>query len=416
MRVAQVLRKLNPAEWSGTEMAVQRLLEGLRAQGIDPVVYCPRLAGANGHDDPFVRSGFEVQRFRAFVPVLGMPRERKRQLVAVGGNLMSFGLVTSLWRDRDISLVHTHTLGRLGGIALTVAKRRQVPFVVTIHGGAFDLPDKLKQTFNAPLDKGWEWGKLFGLLFQAHRLFRDADAILTCNPKEAALLEQRLPGKRIVVQPHGVPVELYRRDHRAAAGAAFPQLKGRQVLLCLGRIDPVKNQRWLIERAPELFRRHPEAVLVLVGPSTDEPYGNEISERIRRDGLDGRVVLTGGFPANDPRVIGLMQSAQALLVPSLSETFGLVILEAWAAGLAVITTRASGPAALVKDGENGFFFDLERPEGFYQVVDRLLEDRAVGARLAQNGGRVAERFSIEELAARVKTLYQHLIEEKQCAT
>src|SRR5947207_2231564 len=95
-----------------------------------------------------------------------------------------------------------------------MAKQRQVPFVVTIHGGVLDLPQHLKRSFNTPLEQGWEWGKLFGLLFQSHRLFRDADAILTCNAKEAALLQEKFPAKRILVQPHGVPVELYREDHR----------------------------------------------------------------------------------------------------------------------------------------------------------------------------------------------------------
>src|SRR5690349_24413419 len=187
MRVAHLLRKLDPAEWSGTEMAIQRLFDGLRANGVDPVVYCPRLQ-TNGAQDPLRSSGFEVQRFKAFVPILGLSRQRKRQLVSVGGNLLSFDLLPTLWRDRDLAVMHAHTLGRIGGIALTVAKQRQVPFVVTIHGGVLDLPENIRRSFNAPIEHGWEWGKLFGLLFQSHRLFRDADAILTCHEKEASLL------------------------------------------------------------------------------------------------------------------------------------------------------------------------------------------------------------------------------------
>ena len=203
MRVAHLLRKLDPAEWSGTEMAIQRLFDGLRASGVDPVVYCPRLENGPGKN-PLSDSGFEVQRFRAFVPVVGLSRQRKRQLVSVGGNLMSFDLIPSLWRERDLAVMHAHTLGRIGGIALTIAKRRRLPFVVTIHGGVLDLPDKIKQSFNAPVSGGWEWGKFFGILFQSHRLFCDADAILTCNAKEAALLQEQFPHKRVLVQPHGV--------------------------------------------------------------------------------------------------------------------------------------------------------------------------------------------------------------------
>lgn len=415
MRVVHLLRKLDPAQWSGTETAIRRLFDGLRMHGVSPVAYAPRLEH-NGKDDPLTRAGYEVQRFRAFVPVLGLPPQRRRQLVAVGGNLMSFGLFPALWRDKDFSLIHTHTLGRLGGIALSMAKRRRVPFVVTIHGGVFDLPEKLKASFNAPCSDGWEWGKLFGLLFQSHRLFRDADAILSCNGKEAALLQARFPEKRVEVQPHGVPLDIYRRDQRAAAQSAFPQLADRQVLLCLGRIDPVKNQSWLIEQAPLIFQRHPRALLVLAGPCTDEAYGTLIQQRIQQLGLSDRILLTGGLPAGDPRLLGLLQSAQVLLLPSLSETFGLVILEAWAAGTMVISTRASGPSALVADGENGWLFDLDNPAQFHQALDTTLRHPDAARQMAARGARISEQHSVERLAGGLKRLYEQLVEDRQCAT
>ena len=396
-------------------MAIQRLFDGLRANGVDPVVYCPRLERGRV-DDPIASLGFEVQRFRAFVPVLGLSAERRRQLVSVGGNLMSFDLIPSLWRERDLAVMHAHTLGRIGGIALTIAKQRHLPFVVTIHGGVLDLPEKIKQSFNTPVDHGWEWGKFFGVLFQSHRLFCDADAILTCNGIEASLLQEQFPSKRIVVQPHGVPVDIYRADQRHAALDAFPQIRGRQVLLCLGRIDPIKNQSWLLEQAPEIFRRYPRALIVLAGPCTDEPYGEQIRKTIQARGLGERVLLTGGLPPNDPRVVGLLQSAAALLLPSLSETFGLVILESWAAGTPVLSVRASGPAALIEQGHNGWLFDLDQPATFYQALARTLDEPGAAKEMARRGTAVSERYSVSALAATLKGLYEELIEEKRCTT
>ncbi|HZR15766.1 MAG TPA: glycosyltransferase family 4 protein [Verrucomicrobiae bacterium] len=414
MRVAHLLRKLDPAEWSGTEMAIQRLFDGLRGNGVDPVVYCPRLENG-ATTNPLSEAGFEVQRFRAFVPVLGLSRQRKRQLVSVGGNLMSFDLFPSLLRERDLAVMHAHTLGRLGGIGLTIAKQRRLPFVVTIHGGVLDLPDKIKKSFNTPMDRGWEWGKLFGVLFQSHRLFCDADAILTCNDKEAALLQQQFPTKRVLVQPHGVPLEIYQADQRSAALAAFPQISGRHVLLCLGRIDPIKNQSWVLEQSPAIFSQYPDALLVLAGPCTDEAYGQLIGERIAQADLRDKVLLTGGLPPNDPRVVGLLQSASALVLPSLSETFGLVILEAWAAGTPVLSARASGPAALVQSGHNGWLFDLEKPETFHAALRATLDHPEEAKQMARRGGSLAERYSVTALAARLKGVYEELIEEKRCA-
>jgi glycosyltransferase involved in cell wall biosynthesis len=406
---------LDPAEWSGTEVAVQRLVQGLRQYNVDSVVFCPRLEPGS-EPDALARSGFQVHRFRAFVPVLGISQEKRRQLVAVGGNLMSLDLVRALWRARGLSLLHTHTLGRLGGIGLTMARKRRIPFVVTIHGGALDLPAKLEAVFREGREVGWEWGKLFGILFKSHRLFKDADAILTCNPREAALLQERFPNKRVAVQPHAVPVEIYQQDQRAATRAAFPRLCDRQVLLSLGRLDPVKNQGWLLEQAPLIFKKHPRAMLVFAGPCTDESYGKSLDERLKQTGLQDRVLLTGGMAAHDPRLIGLLQSADLLLLPSLSETFGLVILEAWAAGTTVLASRTSGPAALIEHGVNGWLFDLDRPQSFHETVDWALNNSALVKEMARRGANIAAHYSIESLARRMKDLYAELVDQKLCAT
>src|SRR3954468_9802465 len=196
MRIAHLLRKYNPAEWGGTDTVIHQLFDSLRREGADSIVYCPRLPanasnGANGHNghaanghtvrDPLAEAGCLVRRFNACVPVWGLSDEQRRQMIAVGGNLMSFELLHSLWTAPRLSIIHSHALGRVGGIGLTVARRRKIPFVVTVHGGVYDLPPGLKESFGAPDIQGWEWGKLFGFLLRARRVLDDADAIVTCN-------------------------------------------------------------------------------------------------------------------------------------------------------------------------------------------------------------------------------------------
>jgi glycosyltransferase involved in cell wall biosynthesis len=415
MRTIQLLRKLDPAEWGGTEMAMQRLFDGLKGQGIKAIVYCPRTL-KSAEVDPLVRAGHDVQRFNAFIPVLGISETRRRQMVAVGGNLMSFDLVSSLWREKNISLIHSHALGRIGAIGRTIARRKQVPFVLTIHGGVLDLPENVKRSFNAP-EPGWEWGKVFGVLFQSHRLLQDADAILTCNAKEAALLREKLPEKRIIVQPHGIEPEKFQVDHRADARKAYPQICGRPMLLSLGRVDPIKNQAWLLERLPAILRKHPDILLVLAGACTDGPYGVLIDRTIPKLGLENKVLLTGGLPPGDPRLIGLLQEARAVILPSVSETFGLVILEAWAAGAMTLSSRTSGASALIEHGKNGWLFDLDQPEMFLELLNRTLADSARAAAMAECGAEKARSsYSLSAVASGVKRLYQELVEEKQCVT
>ncbi len=411
--VAYLLRKYNPREWGGTETAVKLLLDGVKAREVTPTIFAPRTEDFP-RSDPFTDSGYRVRQFGAFVPVAGISPQQRRQLVSIGGNLLSFSLPWMLWRAPGLSLIHTQTLGRLAGSALRVAAVRRIPFVVTIHGGVLDLSEQVREKLLEPLRGGTEWGKLFGFLVKSRRVLEDADAVVTCNETEAALLREKYPAQRIIVQPHGVSLRAFQEDRVAAAEEAYPRIRGKRLLLCLGRIDPVKNQRWLVAESAAIFRRHPDAFLVFAGSVTDEPYGEALRRDIERAGVEDRVLLTGGLPPGDPRLIGLLQKADALLSPSLSETFGLVFLEAWAANTTVIASRTSGACALIEEGRNGRLFDLSQPAGLHAAVDEALREDGARVSFANAGrGLVEAKYDLHVLAGRMRDLYDELIERKR---
>lgn len=133
MRAVHILRKYNSAEWGGTETAVLQLTSGLREHGVTSTIYCPELEKPP-KTDPLAEAGNQIKRYRAFVPVAGISEEQRAQLVSVGGNLMSVDLIWHLFRE-PASVIHSHAMNRIGGIGLTAAKFRKLPFVVTIHGG-----------------------------------------------------------------------------------------------------------------------------------------------------------------------------------------------------------------------------------------------------------------------------------------
>lgn len=413
MRIAHLLRKYDPAEWGGTETALERLLTGFAGLDVSSVIYAPRLPAPSTAADPLAAAGCAVRRFRAFIAIWGISTELRRQMVAVGGNVMSFDLPGALWREPGLDVIHSHALGRLGAIGRVVARRRGLPFVVSVHGGAYDLPAGVRAEMDRSNAGGWDWGRPLGLLLRARHLFAESDAIITVNAREAELIRARHPGRKVFVQPHGVPLALFAADHRAAARAAFPSIKDRAVLLVPGRIDPVKNQDWLVAQAADLARRHPRVLLVLVGACTHRVYGEALQARIAREGLGGHVLLAGKLPPGDPRLSGLFQEAQAVVLPSLSETFGLVILEAWAAGTPVLSSRTSGATALVEDGVNGLLFELADPASFHAAADRLLAQPERKAQWGAAGrAKVVSDYDTAVLAARMKRIYGELIEEK----
>lgn len=413
MHGAHVLRKYEPAEWGGTETAVLRLLNGLAGHGVRSTVWCP--AAAHRTDfDPIAAAGHAVRRFRAFVPVAGISAAQRRQLVSVGGNLMSVDLAWRLWREPRLDFIHSHALNRLAGVGAWVARRRRIPFVVTIHGGALDLPAQTHAQLVQPLEGGWEWGKIFGWILQSRRVLENADAVLTCNPREAELLRARYPRQRVIVQPHSVPTPVYERDQRAAARAAFPSLAGRDVLLSVARIDPTKNQAWLVAQLPALARRFPGVLLVLAGATTHAEYAATLQAAITRLGLADRVLCTGGLDPGSDVLVGLLQEARALVLPSTNETFGLVILEAWAAGTAVICSRTSGAASLVRHRENGWLFDIDDAAQFLAATTEALAQPTLTRACAERGRQLARtEYDAGVLAGRVRDLYQSLLAAKR---
>ena len=417
MRVAHILRKYDPSEWGGTETAVSALGEGLRARSIDSTVFCPALArgspAAHGCPDPLAAAGHRIARFRAFLPILGLPKANRQKLRSVGGNLISLEAPLMLLRAPGLSLIHSHSLNRLGAIGRVVARSRRIPFVVTIHGGALDLSPETREELARPARGGLDWGRLVGAVLRSRQLLQDADAVIALNDREGDLLRARFPKQRVRVSGNGINVGLYQADRRAAALAAFPELNGRPFVVMLGRLDPVKNQGWVLRESQRFLAAHPALHVVLVGADTDADYGDGLRRSAAASASADRIHFLGALPPRDPRLVGLLQLSAALILPSVSETFGLVLLEAWAAGTAVLSSRTAGALSLVKDGENGALFELREPDSFHAALGALLLDEPRRLALAAAGSALVEaRFDARAAVGRVIDLYRELCERK----
>jgi alpha-maltose-1-phosphate synthase len=407
-KIAHILRKYNPLEWGGTETALQRLIQGLKEHDVQSTVFCPKPDRETSFD-PIAEEGYAVHRFRSSLPIFGLSTKERDQMIAMGGNLLSFDLPWKLWQEPDLDVIHIHALGRLGATGCRIARLRKIPCVATIHGGALDLPDELRKSFTTSSRGRIEWGKAFGWLLGTRQLLRDVDAIVTCNGSEAALLRRHYPGQRVLTQPHSVPFPEYRKNHRKKARVVFPQIRDRDLLLSVARIDPVKNQKWLVEQLPPILERHPGALLVCAGASTNESYERELKILIREKGLENHVLLTGGLPPGDPSLIGLYQEAKMMVLPSIAEPFGLVILEAWAAGTPVLSNRTSGPLSFVEHRETGLFFDVSDPRSFHQAVDLVLTNPAERNHLVEKAEHVARtQYNTSVITSQMKDLYEEL--------
>ena len=326
-----------------------------------------------------------------------------------GGNLLSLPLLWSLLREPQVDLLHAHTGKRLGGIVRTAARLRGIPYVITLHGGHYDIPAGQMQQMLAPIRKSLEWGKPFGALFGSRRVLQDAAAVLCVGENEYRAARAALPEQRIELLPNGVDSEFFSDGDGDLFRKRYDIPAGRRIILCVSRIDYQKNQLALVKALPDILQQQPDAQLVLVGPVTIESYQRKLLQRIERLGLQGRVNLIPGLTADDPLLRGAYHAAEVFCLPSLHEPFGIVVLEAWAAGLPVVAARVGGIPSFTRHGEDVLHADPEQPATLARQLLGVMNNPEFAGRLAGNGQRRArQEYDWRVISHQLSTLYREL--------
>ena len=235
-----------------------------------------------------------------------------------------------------------------------------------------------------------------------------SDAILASSQDEAAQLE-RLYGavpERIEIVPPGVDHHLFFPGDKRAARAELGLGDG-PVLLFVGRIQPLKGADVAVRALACLPGR--SATLLLVGGPSGRDGDAELGrlhQLVADLDLEQRVRFVPPRPHGE--LASYYRAADVCLVPSRSESFGLVALEAAACGTPVVAAAVGGLCSLVAHGRTGFLVDGRDPETYAVYVARLLGDEALAAAMSVDAAAGARRYRWSIAAARLRRLYADL--------
>jgi glycosyltransferase involved in cell wall biosynthesis len=375
-------------------------------------VLCPNALAATNREK---MEGLEIQRFPYFYPYLGLSSDSRRQLDKKAGNLFSFSLMRHLKRESSIDLLHLHTGKRLGGIVRHVARLRNIPYVISLHGGLLDVPQDEASRWTAPTKGTLEWGKILGWWVGSRRVLDDAAAIICVGAGEYKAVKNRFPNKRVVMLPNGVDVERFRQGD----GPGFRHRHGIDqddyLLLCVGRIDSQKNQLELIRSMPHILQANSKVHLLLVGHVTSSEYESRILTEISKLRLGNRVTLIRGIDSQSTDLVDAYHAANLFVLPSLHEPFGIVVVEAWAAGLPVVASNVGGLADLISDHQDGRLFDPNVANDCGVKVSEMmnLSSDAIGTMTTNAFKKAASKYSWDYVTEQLINIYLEAAHDKR---
>jgi glycosyltransferase involved in cell wall biosynthesis len=400
------MRRFVPDKWGGTETVVFNLARELEKSGIDSPIFCTDMFAETGEEKI---DGVTVRRFRYCFPWFGLNEEARMALRLKGGSPLSLPLFFALLRQKNLTLIHTHVGRRLGGIARTVARIRKIPYVIHVHGGLHTVPQEQYDRMTAPIDGKFEWGRFFGLLFGSRRVYEKAAAVLCVGQSEADEMRRRSPNRKIYYLPNGVHVQRFSEARPQAFREAYG-LEDRKFILCLSRIDFQKNQLLLVKAFSEFRKTHPDWKLVFIGSVSVEDYHRKLLGEIARLNLQDSVLIIPGLKPDDPLLPSAYKAAELFVLPTANEPFGIVILEAWAAGTPVIATRVGGIPGFTTDGENILLTEDNNETMLAEKMEQLAGSPELQSRLRANGfAEVSANYDWSVIAVRVMDIYKTVL-------
>ena len=382
MRILHVSASYLPAvRYGGTIVSVHGLCKSLAARGHDVHVFTTSVDGphdsAVSHGVPVDVDGVKVWYFRSrYVRRLYWSPPMAKALAA---------------RTREFDLVHTHAsfLWPLWAAA-RAARGAGVPYIVSPRG----MIEK------GLIAKKSRWLKTAWIALVERTNLSQAAAIHVTSAREAAELAAfgfDLPP--LVNIPNGVDLDLSDQSARSPSPAIRAITDGPPYVLFLGRISWKKGLDRLVGSVPHLS---PRLRLVIAG-NDEENLGPALRAQAETLNVSDRVAFTGAVGGDEKRA--LLAHAQVLVLPSYSENFGNVVVEAMAAGRPVVVTPEVGIAPVIRDAGAGWVVDGD-PQTLGTRLSELCANPSLMGEMGERGRAAARRdFSWESVAQRMESAY-----------
>lgn len=382
MHIAHFTNTYHPVT-SGVVRSVSRFRQGLTSLGHNVFVFA-QTDREYEDKEPFV--------FR--YPALQLPLQEYPLTIPVSN------FVDTLLPSLKLDVIHAHHPALLGQVAARKAASLKIPLVFTHHTRyreyshyAFGLPQGLvKQVID-------RW--IGDYMTQCQHVVVPSESI------KQLLIETYGVTEGITAVPTGIDVANYQQAEAGDVRQRHGWAEDDKILISLGRLAKEKNWQTLITAVAPVIQKHPNVRLVILGEGEEREGLEKLAKNL---GVAQRVNLIGTVPFD--AVPNYLKAADLFGFASVTETQGLVTLEAMAAGLPIVAVDATGTSDAVTDGEQGLLTTNDS-QALSSALLRLLEDEALCHKLAEAAAHKANEFDSEKQAKRLVQVYEQAIEAKK---
>ena len=301
-----------------------------------------------------------------------------------------------------LDIIHTHHPILLGQAAANKAADLNVPLVFTFHTQYWEythyipFPQEVIQEFLRNAIHNWL--KVF--MRKCQHIVIPSESI-----KEILIREYGLEDRYTVI-PTGTDLKPFLQ----ADGRAVRQSQGWQddkVIISIGRLASEKNWETLFRAVAQVYAQHPNMRLVLIG---DGPQKQALEELAAELGIAGRITFTGQLPFEE--IPAYLKAADLFSFASVTETQGLVTIEAMAAGLPVVAVDASGTHDIVDNGKEGLLVKND-PNALAFAINEMLCNPQQMKQFSANALQKAKTFDINRLGKHMIKVYEQAIQDKK---
>lgn len=369
----------------GVANSVSSLVAGMRARGHRCLVVAPEFPGQPEREEDVLRIP-SITNFNGTDFSFRLPSG-----TLIGDSIKAF----------QPDLIHSHHPFLLGDAALRMAHQWQVPLVFTHH-------TRYEKYVHYVLEDA-DWLKRLAIEL-ATEYANLCDRVIAPSRSIADLIRHRGVDAPVSVIPTGIDYERFRKGDRATARKNLGISPDAFVIGHVGRLAPEKNLPFLFKAVTLYLREHPDSRFLVLGKGDSLP---ELKRILREAAVEDRVHLAGKLTGQE--LVDFYHAMDLFAFASKSETQGMVLAEAMAAGVPVLALEASGASDIVNHGENGLLLpancsreEFARAIGALRQLSRDKRD-TISARMEET----AKGYSSEVSLDRIEVAYKDLIRKER---